>query len=605
MSTAFGALRARVRWYPRFIRGEGARAHMSHAASLDALIDQPSYPGMRPEHLAAPWVVEPVERFTRKDEARFWFLDFHWPRGLTPLGLVYLTDGYAWGTQLAAEALPLPPGKGLTARVAGTHVYGTELPTASAWELAARAERIAVSLPRFLERFPELWAERAAELERELVRFERFDVRGASLAVLRQLLLDARTFQRRAWEIHFEVMYPLLANYLGFHGLCTELEIDPAHRARFFAGYDTKILECDRGIWALTKSAVAHGLASELAAHEPHALCAALRARTDAASRAWCAELDAFLERFGQRTEGISDVYLAPWVEDPTSLMGTIKTFLHKETPHDFDAAHAQVVQEREAAIDATRARLTRAEQRAFDDALASCQRANFAWWNDEHNHYIDLRATIPLRRAALAIGGALGMERADDTLFLFWPELVALLDRPEGAREVRGLIDERRAFYVESAANRARLPKVAGTVPDEVSDPVLIEIFGMHHHFLDAMRATDDGPRGELRGVAASQGVARGVARVLRTADELHRILPGEILVCEATSPNWTPAFAKIAGCVCDGGGMLTHAAIISREYRIPCVVGVGLATRDLCTGDLVEVDGDRGVVRRIERRP
>jgi pyruvate,water dikinase len=89
----------------------------------------------------------------------------------------------------------------------------------------------------------------------------------------------------------------------------------------------------------------------------------------------------------------------------------------------------------------------------------------------------------------------------------------------------------------------------------------------------------------------------------VLHNASELHRILPGEILVCEATSPNWTPAFSKIAACVCDGGGTLTHASIISREYRIPCVVGVGLATQTIADGDLVEVDGGRGRVTVLER--
>src|ERR1700694_3253700 len=81
--------------------------------------------------------------------------------------------------------------------------------------------------------------------------------------------------------------------------------------------------------------------------------------------------------------------------------------------------------------------------------------------------------------------------------------------------------------------------------------------------------------------------GWVRGGARVLHSAGELHRIEPGEVLVCEATSPNWTPAFAKIAACVCDGGGTLTHASIISREYRIPCVVGGGVATQLLKDGD------------------
>ena len=74
-------------------------------------------------------------------------------------------------------------------------------------------------------------------------------------------------------------------------------------------------------------------------------------------------------------------------------------------------------------------------------------------------------------------------------------------------------------------------------------------------------------------------------------SAMELFDLEEGEILVTEATSPNWTPAFAIIGACVCDGGGSLTHAATVSREYGIPCVVGTSVATLRIKTGDI-----DRG---------
>jgi len=69
-------------------------------------------------------------------------------------------------------------------------------------------------------------------------------------------------------------------------------------------------------------------------------------------------------------------------------------------------------------------------------------------------------------------------------------------------------------------------------------------------------------------------------------------------VLVCESTSPNWTPAFAKIAACICDGGGTLSHAAIVGREYRVPTVTGVGVATLLIADGDEVEVNGTSGQV-------
>jgi pyruvate, water dikinase len=146
-------------------------------------------------------------------------------------------------------------------------------------------------------------------------------------------------------------------------------------------------------------------------------------------------------------------------------------------------------------------------------------------------------------------------------------------------------------------------LPKIVGTLPDKVEDPVLIEIFGMHHHYFEAMKAAEDAT--VLTGFPASVGKVRGRARVMLTAEDLPSLEEDEILVCEATSPNWTPAFALIAGCVCDGGGSLTHAAIVSREYGIPCVVGCSVATSRIHTGDLVEVDGSTGTITILERAP
>ena len=69
-------------------------------------------PGFKPGYTHAPWYIDPVQTFRKEDEENFWFLDFHWPRGLTPMGLIWNEDGYNWSSQLAAEQMPLPPGRG-------------------------------------------------------------------------------------------------------------------------------------------------------------------------------------------------------------------------------------------------------------------------------------------------------------------------------------------------------------------------------------------------------------------------------------------------------------------------------------------------------------
>jgi phosphoenolpyruvate synthase/pyruvate phosphate dikinase len=94
------------------------------------------------------------------------------------------------------------------------------------------------------------------------------------------------------------------------------------------------------------------------------------------------------------------------------------------------------------------------------------------------------------------------------------------------------------------------------------------------------------------------SRGVAAGPVRVVHTADDLDTLEPGEVLVCEATSPSWGYAFTLAAAVVCDTGGPTTHAAICARERGIPCVVAAQGATRALADGDWVAVDGATGTV-------
>ena len=100
------------------------------------------------------------------------------------------------------------------------------------------------------------------------------------------------------------------------------------------------------------------------------------------------------------------------------------------------------------------------------------------------------------------------------------------------------------------------------------------------------------------LRGVAGSRGTATGFARVVRSPQELDKVQPGDILVCTSTSPTWTPLFGSISGLVSDSGGVLSHTAIVAREYGLPAVVGVSYGTSLISDGQIITVDGDAGVV-------
>jgi pyruvate,water dikinase len=111
----------------------------------------------------------------------------------------------------------------------------------------------------------------------------------------------------------------------------------------------------------------------------------------------------------------------------------------------------------------------------------------------------------------------------------------------------------------------------------------------------------SQDGGR-ELSGTAASPGVVEGVARVVKTVKEISDVREGEILVCSITSPAWASIFSKITAAVTDIGGVMSHAAIVCREYGLPAVVGTGRATAQIRTGQTIRVDGSAGTVTIVE---
>ena len=112
-------------------------------------------------------------------------------------------------------------------------------------------------------------------------------------------------------------------------------------------------------------------------------------------------------------------------------------------------------------------------------------------------------------------------------------------------------------------------------------------------------MPARADQPAGDvLKGIAASPGRVTGLARVIHGPGEFDQMRQGDILVARITMPAWTPLFALAAGVVTDVGGPLSHSSIVAREYHIPAVLGTGVATERLSSGQHIIVDGDAGTV-------
>jgi pyruvate,water dikinase len=137
--------------------------------------------------------------------------------------------------------------------------------------------------------------------------------------------------------------------------------------------------------------------------------------------------------------------------------------------------------------------------------------------------------------------------------------------------------------------------------MPEEMTDPVLNMLWGITTERIRQWASAQEGGA-ELRGAAASPGVVEGVARVVIDVRQIGEIRDGDILVCPITSPAWAPIFTKVEAVVTDIGGVMSHAAIVCREYGLPAVVGTGHATARIRTGQTIRVDGSAGTVKIVE---
>jgi pyruvate,water dikinase len=106
-----------------------------------------------------------------------------------------------------------------------------------------------------------------------------------------------------------------------------------------------------------------------------------------------------------------------------------------------------------------------------------------------------------------------------------------------------------------------------------------------------------------EIKGQIASPGLAVGLVKICRLSTEINKIKKGDILVTAMTTPDFVPAMRKAAAVVTDEGGITSHAAIVARELKKPCIIGAKIATQVLRDGDLVEVNANAGIIKILEK--
>jgi len=230
-----------------------------------------------------------------------------------------------------------------------------------------------------------------------------------------------------------------------------------------------------------------------------------------------------------------------------------------------------------------------------FEFFLRAAQEASVI--REDHNFWIDFQGPFLFRQIVLEFGRR--FEQAgviDEAADVFDLTLDEVQETAGAQSDLRGLVAERRRkrerFHtVVPPAALGTLPP--GPPPDDPVGLAISKVLGV-----PAPPMSDPN---ELRGVPASGGVIQGRARVIHRLEEADSLQQGDILVAESTLPPWTPLFATVAAVVTDTGGVLSHAAIVAREYKIPAVVGTDMATSKIRDGQMIEVDGDLGIVRII----
>ncbi len=463
---------------------------------------------------------------------------------------------------------------------------------------ASMSKKSEAALDPLVERFEAYWYDEILpEIKQHIAYFESCDLRGMSLDQLRALLAEALTRGKRMGELHGIIM-PTIYAMSQFEELYCELfeGATTLDALRLTQGFDNKVVEGDRALWRLSRAAESvpevHAILTRHAAVD---VIPALEA--SAAGQPFLADLRAWLAEYGQRLNSVFTLLEPSWFEDPTAAIQNLQAYLALTGVRP-DMDPTTLVAERENAVSEARARLASYPQPVvdrFEMLLKAAQIATIV--HEDHNFWIDQRLFYHIRQLIMEFGRRLAqagtLEAVDDVFNLTMDELQNGQDA-----DLKPLVRERKAELARF--RQVTPPPMIGTMP-----PFEMEGGGsvMRAMFKGEMSpANTNQPEADrVTGFAGSAGVVRGPARLIRSLAEVDRLQPGDVLVAEATEPPWTPLFATAAAVVTDKGGVLSHTAVVAREFRIPAVVGTTHATSTFQDGQLLEVDGDAGTVRLI----
>jgi len=564
-----------------------------------------------------------------KENEKFWFCDSqHWPNVFKPFETV--------GVEFAVRCLGayntrhyiIPPANGIEFRIHNGFCYMSPVGVAP--------ELIPARVPHFMERagyyfenwdkLLENWKVKvlATIEEMDAINFEKLpemvDIEvvtsGAGIDPTAKMMADYDRLIQLAyknWEHHFEFLNLGYVAYLDFFGFCKESfpGIPDLAIARMVMGVDSVLFRPDDELKNLAELAVKLNLTKVFSdSNSAEEVLSALAGSTDGSK--WISAWEKAQEPWFNYTSGNgfygSDVY---WRDNLDLPMGYIQDYVVRaakgETLH---RPKDDLIIERDR-ISSEYAELLDGEALATFQGKLGLARTVYPYVED-HNFYIEhwtmgvfWRKVRQLSRLLHSYGF---WNQPDDMLYLTRDEVrPVLFDLATGWGVGADCIApsywpeeiERRRKIV-AALETARPQPAFNTPPAEINEPFTIMLWGITTEQVQQWLGGDEDATG-LKGMAASPGVVEGLARVITGPDQLDQLQQGEILVAPVTSPSWGPVFGKITATVTDIGGMMSHAAIVCREYGLPAVTGTGSASTKIKTGMRLRVDGSNGTVEII----
>jgi pyruvate,water dikinase len=578
-----------------------------------------------------PYYARFDERRRETDENRFWFWNsMHFPFAMPAFDVVCIDSPYQAVGSWQNRVFAVPPAMGIDYRIVNGYVYISGNPVTDPAKIGERAEFFEQRAGYYYENWTELYGKWKAKMEAliaelgelkvpELPEYELDEVAfGDDRNTAFYEVLDAYGRALRLgdlmWQHHFEFLLLGYGAYATFADFCKGHlpDIPDQHIAQMVAGIDVLLFRPDAELRRLARMAIDTGVDGAFAAGRSPAEVDAVLGESDA-GRAWLEQLEQVKDPwFNMATGDGLYHYYGSWLDDPripySALAGHIEALRAgrlQERPTE------EIERERERLAEEYGALLDESARKPFADLLALSR--NVFPYVEEHKFYCDYwfltRWWNKVREFGALLAGHGFLHDGEDLFHLTRHEVASALDElvltwatggvALGPKHWPPIVARRKQLL--DKLGQWRPPPALGVTPDSITDPMTIMLWGVTTERVQEWARQDDGGA-ELTGAAAAPGLVEGVARVIASTEDLADLQDGEILVCGSTSPAWAPIFPKITATVTDVGGVMSHAAIVCREYGLPAVVGTGRATSRIHSGQTIRVDGSAGVVTILD---